>query len=71
MKLSIQYLSDQNGTPKAVQVPIGEWTKLMGKLKKYEQALKVKSDLREAFEQVATLRKKAKKETLSDFLNEL
>lgn len=72
MKLSIQYLSDQNGTPKAVQVPIDEWTKLMGKLKKYEQALKIKSDLREAFEQVTTLRKsKSKKESLSDFLNEL
>ena len=72
MKFAIQYVSDQNGNPQAVQLPIEEWKRLLAKLQKYEQALKVKSDLREAFEQVAALRKlKVKKQTLSDFLNEL
>jgi hypothetical protein len=72
MKFTIQYVSDQNGNPQAVQLPIEEWRKLLAKLQKYEQALKMKSDLREAFEQVTVLRKsKAKKQTLSDFLNEL
>ena len=44
----------------------------MNKLKKYEQTLKIKSDLKYAFDQVAELRKsKKKKQTLKDFLNEL
>ena len=72
MKFAIQYVSDQNGNPQAIQLPLEDWKRLMAKLQKYEQSLKVKSDLREAFEQVAALRKsKAKKQTLSHFLNEL
>ncbi|MCO5241449.1 MAG: hypothetical protein M9904_15480 [Chitinophagaceae bacterium] len=46
--------------------------KVLNKLKKYEQALKLKSDLKEAFEQVASLKKtKGHKLTLNDFCNEL
>jgi NADH dehydrogenase FAD-containing subunit len=72
MKLELQYVSDSSGNPQSVQLPITEWEKLMLKLKKYEQALKIKTDLQEAFDQVAMLRKsKAKKQTLKDFLNEL
>jgi hypothetical protein len=53
-------------------LPIDEWKKLLAKLQKYEQTLEVKSDLRDAFDQVAVLRKsKAKKQSLADFLNEL
>jgi hypothetical protein len=55
-----------------VQVPFTDWGKLMTRLKKYEQTLKIKTDLAEAFEEVAELRKsKQKKQTLNDFLNEL
>lgn len=44
----------------------------MAKLKKYEQALKLKSDLQEAFDQVAVLKNsKERKQTLAEFLNEL
>jgi len=72
MKLSLQYLNDTNGNINAVQVPLTEWKSLMNKLKKYEQTLKVKSDLTEAFEQVKKMREgKIKKQTLSDFLNEI
>lgn len=72
MKLAVQYLHDINGKTKAVQVSVSEWEKLLLKLKKYEQALKIKSDLKEAFEQVHKMRKsKAKKQSFSDFLNEL
>ena len=53
MKLTVQYLNDINGNPEAVQLPLTEWKKLLNKLKKYEQALKLKSDLKEALEQVA------------------
>jgi hypothetical protein len=72
MKIELQYVSDSAGKTKSVQIPLTDWEKLMTKLKKYEQTLKIKTDLKEAFEEVAQLRKlKAKKQTLNDFLNEL
>ena len=72
MKLALQYLSDINGKPQAVQLPVNDWEKVIAKLKKYEQTLKLKSDLQEAYEDVAILKKsKAKKETLTEFLNGL
>ena len=72
MKLDIHYVSDSSGNPQAVQLPIEDWNKVMSKLKKYEHALQIKSDLQEAFLQVAELRKKKTgKKTFSQFLNEL
>ncbi|MFZ6025087.1 MAG: hypothetical protein ACOYVG_11620 [Bacteroidota bacterium] len=72
MKIALQYVSDMNGTPQAVQMPVREWEKVLSQIRKSEQVLKLKSDLTIAFKQVETLRKsKAKKQTLTDFLNEL
>ena len=72
MKLALQYLNDGNGKTQAIQMPINDWQKLVHKLKKYEQSLKIKSDLQEAFAQVEELQKtKSKKQTLKDFINEL
>jgi NADH dehydrogenase FAD-containing subunit len=72
MKLALQYLNDGDGNTQAIQMPINDWQKLVHKLKKYEQALKIKSDLQEAFTQVEELQKpKSKKQTLKDFINEL
>ena len=72
MKIALQYVSDSNGKTQAVQLTLTEWEKVLSKLKKYEQTLKIKSDLKEAFDQVALLKKsKQKKPTLNDFLNEL
>ena len=72
MKIPLQYLSDTDGNTKAVQLPINEWEKLITKLRKYEQALQLKSDLKEAYDQVVALKKsKAKKQTLKEFLHEL
>jgi PHD/YefM family antitoxin component YafN of YafNO toxin-antitoxin module len=72
MKLSLEVLNDVNGKPKAVQLSLTDWEKLMLKLKKYEQILKIKSDLTEAFAEANLLKKsKEKKQTLTDFLNEL
>ena len=71
MKIALQYLNDSNGNTQAVQLPLTEWEKVLNKLKKYEQSLKIKSDLKEAFEQVASMRNKKQKSTLKDFLNEL
>lgn len=72
MKFDIQYVSDSEGKPQAVQLPLTDWERLISKLNKYEQTLKIKSDLKEAFAQVAHLKKsKKKKQSLNDFLNEL
>lgn len=72
MKIALQYLNDENGNTQAVQLPLTEWERVLNKLKKYEQALKLKSDLKEAFEQVAILKQsKGYKQTLNEFLNEL
>ncbi|MBX3256359.1 hypothetical protein DC498_01575 [Terrimonas sp.] len=72
MKIALQYVNDMNGRTNAVQLPLTEWEKVLNKLKKYEQALKLKSDLKEAFEQVESLKKaKGHKQTLNEFLNEL
>ena len=72
MKIALQYVNDINGNTQAVQLPLTEWEKVLNKLKKYEQALKLRSDLKEAFDQVALLKKqKRHKQTLNEFLNEL
>jgi len=72
MKLALQYLNDTNGNPQAVQLSLTDWEKVLSKLKKYEQTLKIKSDLTDAFNEVAQLKKSTdKKQSLTDFLNEL
>ena len=72
MKIALQFVNDANGHTQAVQLPVAEWEKILARLKKYEQALQLKSDLKEAFELVKTLRStKGKKQTLNEFLNEL
>jgi NADH dehydrogenase FAD-containing subunit len=72
MKIALQYVSDSKGETIAVQLSLTEWEKIVTKLKKFEQTLKIKSDLKEAFEQVDLLRKsKQKKQTLNEFLNDL
>ena len=72
MKIALQYVSDSDGKTQSVQLSVTEWEKLLAKLNKYEQTLKIKSDLKEAFDQVVQIRKsKKKKQTLKDFLNGL
>ena len=72
MKIALQYLTDQSGATQAVQLPLADWERVMKRLSKYEQALRLKADLQEAVTQVAKLRKSGKsKETLSSFVNEL
>ncbi|MDE3184770.1 MAG: hypothetical protein KGM16_15235 [Bacteroidota bacterium] len=72
MKIGLQYVNDANGNTQAVQLSLVEWKKVLNKLKKYEQALKLKSDLEEALEQVSVLKNtKGQKQTLNEFLNDL
>ena len=72
MKIALQYVNDMNGETQAVQLPLTDWKKVLNKLRKYEQALKLRSELKEAFEEVASLKKqKGHRQTLNEFLNEL
>lgn len=72
MKINISYLNDQDGNIKAVQVPISQWQKLQERLLYYEQKLKIRSDLTEAFQDVADMQQgKKPKQSLTDFLDEL
>jgi hypothetical protein len=72
MKIALQYVKDMNGETQAVQLPLTDWEKVLNRLRKYEQALKLRSDLKEAFEEVASLKKQnGHKQTLNGFLNEL
>ena len=72
MKIALQYVNDINGKTQAVQLSLTEWEKVLNKLKKYEQALKLRSDLTEAFDQITILKQtKGHKQTLKEFLNEL
>ena len=72
MKITLQYLNDIKGNTHAVQLPLTDWEKVLNKIKKYEQALKLKSELKEAFDQIAVLKsRKGSKQTLNEFVNEL
>ena len=72
MKIALQYLTDQSGATQAVQLPLADWHRIMKRLAKYEQALKLKSELQEALDEVAQMRQSGKpKQTLTGFLNEL
>ncbi len=72
MKFALQYVNDINGHTQAVQLPVAEWEKLVNKLKKYKQALQIKSDLKEALEEVNLIKQGKKKSVpLKDFLNDL
>ncbi len=39
MKIPVQYVNDEDGNVKAIQVPITEWKKVLTKLKKYDARL--------------------------------
>lgn len=72
MKIELQYLNDISGNTRAVQLPLTDWERLLNKLKKYEQALKLKSDLKEAFAEITKLKNsQGHKQTLTEFLNDL
>jgi hypothetical protein len=70
--LTLEYLNDKNGKVKAVMIPIGDWKKLTAKMERYERTLKIKSDIQQALKEVKMMQQgKLKKQTLSQFLNEL
>ena len=72
MKIELQYVSDMNGNPKSVQMSISDWERILKKLNDYEQFLKLRTDLKNAYKEVEEIKKsKAFKQTLNEFLDEL
>jgi hypothetical protein len=72
MRLSVQYLNDADGKVQAVQLPVGEWKRLLKSMRGLRQRLKIKSDLTEALAEVELKRAgKLKLETLDEFLSGL
>lgn len=72
MNIALEYLNDRKGRVRAVQIPIADWERILKKVKKYEQTLKIKSDLEEALNEVILMKKsKAPKQTLTEFLDEI
>lgn len=72
MTFNLQYVTGKNGRPKAVQVPIKEWEKLIKDYKHVKQVSKMKNDLAEAVSEIEEIKKgKRKPVLLKDFLNEL
>ncbi len=71
MKVALQYLSDAQGNTHSVQLSLTDWKKVLTQLKKYEEALKFKKDLKEALDEVEVLKNLPNKPTLKDLLDEL
>ncbi|HET6401956.1 MAG TPA: hypothetical protein VFH95_11225 [Candidatus Kapabacteria bacterium] len=72
MRLSVQYVNDAQGKVQAVQVPVGEWKRLLKSMRSLEQRQKLKADLTEALAEVTRKRASNQKmETLDEFLRGL
>ena len=72
MKIPMQYVNDADGNVQAVQISVQEWKKLGAKVRRYEQMLKLRDDLSEAFAQVERMRQgKLLKLTLKEVLDDL
>lgn len=69
MKAPVHYVHDSDGNVQAVQIPVKQWDALLGKLRHYEQVLKLKDGLATALGQVERMRAgKLKKKTLKEAL---
>ncbi len=72
MKIALQYLSNSEGERTAVQLSLSEWEKVLARLKKFEQSIQLKSEIKEALDEVDSIKKSKKnKQSLSDFINGL
>jgi hypothetical protein len=72
MTFNLQYVTGKNGRPKAVQVPIKEWERLIKDYKHIKQVSKIRNDLSEAIIEIEEIKQgKRRPVLLKDFLNEL
>lgn len=72
MKDRVRLQYDADGKPKKVEMSYAQYKKLMDRIRKYEQAMKIKEDLQVAFEEVREMEKIGRKpKNLKDFLHEI
>ena len=72
MKLSVQYLSDEKGALKAVQLPIEEWKRILSILRIEENLEQFHYDMKQGLQEVKELKGgKIKKTSIKALLNEL
>ena len=71
MALHIQYLTDNKGDKKAVQIPYQEWLEFCDQYKRLEQYSSLKKGIENAFTEVEIIEAGiVNKVTLAEFLNE-
>ncbi|GEM_PF-766263 len=68
---AIHYVTDDAGSPVAVQVPIADWNLFQKEFDEMKRALEVLHGIKNALEEVEQVKQgKRKLQTLSDFLHE-
>lgn len=71
MQLHLQYLTDSAGAKTAVLIPFKEWEMLTDDYKHLQQCDNLKTELTDAFSEIAEIEKGNKKAiTLQEFLHE-
>jgi hypothetical protein len=69
--MTLQYVTNTEGVPVAVQIPLLEWEKLMQELGELRRKIEVLQGIKEGIIEVRKARKEKRKlQTLTDFLNE-
>ncbi|MBP8240417.1 MAG: hypothetical protein KAX50_10665 [Saprospiraceae bacterium] len=70
-KSAIHYVTDDAGSPVAVQVPIADWNLFQKEFDEMKRALEILHGIKNALEEVEQVKQgKRKLQTLSDFLHE-
>lgn len=71
-KMSIDYITDEEGNQKAVIISIEEWNKFKNENLKLKKKLNLLSGVKDAFQEIEEVKKGKKKGvTLSEFLNKV
>lgn len=71
-KMSIDYITDEEGNQKAVIISIEEWNKFKNENLKLKKKLNLLSGVKDAFQEIEEIKKGNKKSiTLSEFLNKV
>ncbi len=68
--MTLQYVTNTEGVPVAVRIPLLEWEKLMQELGELRRKIEVLQGIKEGIIEVRKARKEKRKlQTLTDFLN--
>lgn len=68
---AIQYITDADGSPVAVQIPIADWKLFQEEFSEMKRNIEILQGIKSALEEVRQVKNgKHKLQTLSEFLNE-